>query len=233
MRRKDESGADAGLARYALRTRIYHYTFNILPFTAITIATQQFSRDSGRQKIDAALTILRNYRTQHATRMRNLLRKEEIYGVSICDCRNEFSARRGRTIAKGRLLKYLRQRERREERKKEEHKVNAGLIKCLHTTLYIHHYIFSKDYPFAAITIATPRLSRPAGQQKINGALATLRMGEPAPAARILDKLREEGVYGVNIRDHHDKYSQQRSEAIAKKRLLDYFTQIESEEKNE
>ena len=37
------------------------------------------------------------------------LRKQGIYGVSICDWRDQFSRKRGRTIAKGRLLKHLKE----------------------------------------------------------------------------------------------------------------------------
>jgi hypothetical protein len=35
------------------------------------------------------------------------LRKRGIYGISICDSRDQFSRKRGRIIAKGRLFKHL------------------------------------------------------------------------------------------------------------------------------
>jgi len=45
-----------------------------------------------------------------ATWMMIELRKLGYYGVAICDRRDNFSRKRGRIIAKGRLLKYLRAR---------------------------------------------------------------------------------------------------------------------------
>ena len=45
---------------------------------------------------------------QPATWMMAEMREFEYYGVAICDNRDNFSRKRGRIIAKGRLLKYLR-----------------------------------------------------------------------------------------------------------------------------
>ena len=45
-----------------------------------------------------------------ATFMMKELREMGYYGIAICDRRDNFSRKRGRIIAKGRLLKYLRSR---------------------------------------------------------------------------------------------------------------------------
>lgn len=120
MRKKDEQKADAGLSMFLVKPKIYHYTFNVLPFTAITIAAHGFSWDIGRQRIDEALLELWNHEPAPATRTLRLLRANNIHGVAICDYGDQFNARRGRTIAKGRLLKHLKHIK--EEKKKRNEK---------------------------------------------------------------------------------------------------------------
>jgi len=44
-----------------------------------------------------------------SSRLLDSLKEEGIYGVAICDKRDQFNKQRGRTIAKGRLLKHLKE----------------------------------------------------------------------------------------------------------------------------
>lgn len=121
MKRKDERMADAGLAKFLVKPKIYHYTFNVSHFTAITLAAHGFSWDIGRQGIDEALIKVWNQNEPApATRTLRHLRAEGIYGVTICDYGDQFDSRRGRTIAKGRLLKHLRQEDEGKRKRNEK-----------------------------------------------------------------------------------------------------------------
>lgn len=46
-----------------------------------------------------------------ATQFLQRMRKENFYGISVCDKRDTFNRQRGRIIAKGRFLKYLKKKE--------------------------------------------------------------------------------------------------------------------------
>lgn len=113
MKKKDERMADEGLAKFLVKPKIYHYAINVNPFTAITIAAHGFSWDIGRKRIEEALIELWKHKDNPAPATKTLrhLRAEGIYGVAICDYGDRFNSRRGRTIAKGRLLKHLKEME--------------------------------------------------------------------------------------------------------------------------
>ena len=111
MKKKDERNADLGLKQLGITPRIYHFTIHVKPFTAITIVTSSFSWNIGRLRIDEALTDVWNHKLEPApaTRTLRFFRAEGIYGISICDSSDHLNRQRGRTIAKGRLLKHLKQ----------------------------------------------------------------------------------------------------------------------------
>jgi len=108
MKKKDERIADFGLKQLGVTPHIYHFEHRVEPFTAITIADNIMSWVTVRGAIDDILsTILPCILQEKATRLREELEQWGIYGVSICDSRDGFNRQRGRTIAKGRLLKHL------------------------------------------------------------------------------------------------------------------------------
>jgi len=108
MKKKDEKMADLGLKQLGVNPQIYHFDSRTKPFTAITIAENVFSWVSIRTTLDDILTrVLPAYPHEKATKLRLELAQRNIFGVSICDSGDYFNRRRGRTIAKGRLLKHL------------------------------------------------------------------------------------------------------------------------------
>ena len=112
MKKKDEKIADSGLKRLGITPRIYHFETRVKPFTAITIAVELLSWTSLRAALDDInMNILPFLPHEKATQLREALARRGIHGVSICDSRDEFNRQRGRTIAKGRLLKQLKQEE--------------------------------------------------------------------------------------------------------------------------
>ena len=112
MKKRDEKMADLRLKQLGVNPQIYHFEYRVEPFTAITIADNIMSWATVRGAIDDILsTILPCILHEKATRLREELEQWGIYGVSICDRRDQLNRQRGRTIAKGRLLKHLKQKE--------------------------------------------------------------------------------------------------------------------------
>lgn len=108
MKKKDEREADLGLKQLGVTPRIYYFETAVSPFTAIIIAEDCFSRESVRARLDHVLSnVLPALLHEKATRLRKELAQENIYGVAICDQRDTLYRQRGRTIAKGRLLKHI------------------------------------------------------------------------------------------------------------------------------
>jgi hypothetical protein len=90
MKNKPEQKLDAELEqRLRVNIRIYHFRKDVGPYTSITIVTNSVTSKNRMREILM------------------ILRKLEIYGVSICDRRDTFNRQRGRIIAKGRLLKHF------------------------------------------------------------------------------------------------------------------------------
>jgi len=121
MKKKDERIADLGLKQLGVNPQIHHFETEVGPFTAITIAEDALlqsyeNRIMVRRIIDKIVWgILPSYPHEKATKLRSVLAKRNIFGVSICDSRDYFNRQRGRTIAKGRLLKHLKQLKKRSE----------------------------------------------------------------------------------------------------------------------
>jgi len=115
MKNKTEKKLDEEFEQFGVKPRIYHFTEGIAPFAAITIAEdcQLSNRDSMRVVLDNVFK--REYLWMRkccpATRFIRGLALMHIYGVAICDKRDQFNRQRGRIIAKGRLLKHLKEDE--------------------------------------------------------------------------------------------------------------------------
>lgn len=106
--KKDEKLADARLKQLGVTPRIYHFEKDTGPFTAITIADTRWSWDEMRRIIDFILSsVISRFEHERSSMMRQELRDRHIYGVAICDYRDQLNRQRGRTIAKGRLWKHL------------------------------------------------------------------------------------------------------------------------------
>ena len=109
MKKKDERNADLGLKQLGVSPRIYHFETHVEPFTAITITPETMTWANVRTILDIIIYHdLPIYPFEKATRLREKLREKGIWGVAICDPRDELNRQRGRTIAKGRLLKHIR-----------------------------------------------------------------------------------------------------------------------------
>ena len=119
MKKKDEKMADLGLKQLGVKPQIYHFVTGVKPFTAVTIAANIMSWATARSALDGIVQgILPTCPHEKATRLRlELAQQFLVYGVSICDTGDSFNRRRGRTIAKGRLLKRLRTKQKDFERR--------------------------------------------------------------------------------------------------------------------
>lgn len=119
MKTKLEEQLDAEFEKMGVKLHVYHFTSDVLPFTAVTIADDcvvplggsKESWKSMRGIIDNTLT--REYlwmrKCSPATRFIQGLKLSHIYGIAICDKRDQFNRQRGRIISKGRLLKHLKE----------------------------------------------------------------------------------------------------------------------------
>ena len=118
-----EQKIDKTLEELGVRPYVYHiraygkepHRRSLWVFNAITIAdTRQMRSADVENDIAKLMDGLANARMLYgesihpATWMMKELRDLGYYGVSICDRRDNFSRKRGRMIAKGRLLRYLR-----------------------------------------------------------------------------------------------------------------------------
>ena len=110
MKKKDEELADSRLEELGIEPKIFLYDLNIAPFRAIIIAETRETRITIRAMLDdISSNVLTTIIHEKATRLREELRRRGIYGVAICDIRERYNLPLGRTIAKGRLWKHLKQ----------------------------------------------------------------------------------------------------------------------------
>ena len=108
MKNKLENKIDEELAKINVRPRIFHYTKDVAPFTAVTIAeTEGGTWTEINDILRINLCYICELPYNKATNLRVGLERYAIFGVAICDKRDQFNRQRGRVIAKGRLLKYL------------------------------------------------------------------------------------------------------------------------------
>lgn len=123
MRSKLEQKIDKELENLGIHVWVYHIRAygegsqrRILgSFNSITIADVQHKLTSDIERdVGEAIENLIRERMMHgvdihpATFVMKVLREFGYYGIAICDRRDNFSRKRGRIIAKGRLLKHLR-----------------------------------------------------------------------------------------------------------------------------
>ena len=110
MKKKDERKADFGLKQLGITPRIYIFEKNVKPFTAITIAEDRLTWAGVRRELDNIIPRVNIHLHEKATRLLKELRLKDLYGVAICDIQEpNINRRLGRTIAKGRLLKHLKE----------------------------------------------------------------------------------------------------------------------------
>jgi hypothetical protein len=108
MKKRDEQLADSRLEKMGIAPSIYHFDVPVYPFRAITIADTQWGWDVVRKMIEGIVTgPVSKVIHERSTLMMQELHDRGIYGVAICDARDQLNRQRGRTIAKGRLWKHL------------------------------------------------------------------------------------------------------------------------------
>ena len=108
-RSRRERALDVKFGRMGVKPRVYHFTKNMYPFRAITIATNTWYKEDISEILDtiSARTNFWIHGRGPATQMLQKLRAVSIYGIGICDKSDQFSKRTGRMKAKGRLLQHL------------------------------------------------------------------------------------------------------------------------------
>jgi hypothetical protein len=117
----DKELGDLGVKPYLYHIRAYGKGSQrklLRTFKAITLVGLRYEKTANIE-LDIAKSMINmmNARMIHgnevqpATFMLEELRKLGYYGVAICDRRDNFSRKRGRIIAKGRLLRYLQRKE--------------------------------------------------------------------------------------------------------------------------
>jgi hypothetical protein len=91
---------------------IYHFRNKLFRFRAITIADPvDVLWKTMDEMVDRVFLEEKMWQVPYfpATKILTALRRRGIYGVAICDSRDQFNKQRGRIIAKGRLLKHLKE----------------------------------------------------------------------------------------------------------------------------
>lgn len=116
MKKRDEMKADLGLKQLEINLGIYHFQTGVTPFTAITIVDNEKSwadiksiLDNIKSKINWDTEMFYFSTVQYFYEM---LHENHIYGFALCSRDEYFNRQLGRTIAKGRLLKYLKEQTR-------------------------------------------------------------------------------------------------------------------------
>ena len=109
MKNKIEQKLNAALEELGIEARVYHYLKDVEPFTAVTIVEDRLTWAGIRRELDKYFHHPKRaeWLFLSATHLLVQLRRGGVYGVAICDKRDQFSRPRGRRIAKGRLLKHL------------------------------------------------------------------------------------------------------------------------------
>ena len=111
MKKRDEKLVDSRLEKMGIEPRIYHFEVSVWPFRMITIANTRWNWGEVRRIIDFILAnVVSRFEHERSTMMLQELRNRGIYGVAICEQRDQLNRQRGRTIAKGRLWKHLQQK---------------------------------------------------------------------------------------------------------------------------
>ena len=115
MKSKAEEKLDKAFERIGVKPLIYHFT-DVYLFRGVTVATDNHKytwKDIKKYIEDDAWEsrIVSEYgRATHL--IKKLQVKYDLYGVAICDKRDNFSRQEGRNRARGRLLQHLLKEER-------------------------------------------------------------------------------------------------------------------------
>lgn len=110
MKKKDEQIVDARLKQLGVTPRIYHFVKDVKSFNAITIVDDVCTWKQAKREIDSLLAD-EGSECWHgsSTLLKKKLCQRGIYGVATFCGYQKFNRRIGRTIAKGKLAKYLKQ----------------------------------------------------------------------------------------------------------------------------
>ena len=115
MKNKLEDKLDQGFARLNVNPYVHHFIHEYRPFTAITIVDAIWDRKNVARVLDFFInnmdTDANDMLFPASKYLSTSLRKNHIYGFALCSLQDQFNRQRGRIIAKGRLLKYLKQKE--------------------------------------------------------------------------------------------------------------------------
>lgn len=109
-RSKREQVLDAQFACMGIKPKVYHFTENVEPFHAITIATKNETKQEMEKRLNVYLVFANVQKHNKATYVLLQLNNSKVYdasGVAICDKRDVFNKSRGRMIAKGRLMQHI------------------------------------------------------------------------------------------------------------------------------
>ena len=103
-----ERKLDEQFAAMGIKLRVYHFTKDIKPFKAVTIATEKHTWGFINNLLICVQNTHRYPSYQRpATTLRYRLLREGVYGIAICYKSDQFSKRTGRMKAKGRLMQHL------------------------------------------------------------------------------------------------------------------------------
>ena len=114
MKKKDEQIADLRLKQLGVMPSTFHFVNDVAPFNAITIVDENNTWLSARGELTNLLSKYEGTECWHgsSTYLERRLHQRGIHGVALFCGRNKFNRRIGRTIAKGKLAKYLEQERR-------------------------------------------------------------------------------------------------------------------------
>ena len=112
MKSKDEIEVDNEFDKLGIKPRVYHFTKPIFTFNAITIVTNDKNKSwkSIAEDIRKSLEDISRYEFNQSTEFLIEMAIRDYYGIAICNKRDTFNRQRGRTIAKGRLLKHIKKK---------------------------------------------------------------------------------------------------------------------------
>jgi len=116
MKNKLEQKLDKEFKKMGIKPYIHHFMQEVPPFAGFTIATlNQTTYLMILHRIQNSIwryTALTECFNPASKLLIRLAIDDNLHGVSICDRRDQYSKKRGRIIAKGRLLKHLKGRAR-------------------------------------------------------------------------------------------------------------------------
>jgi len=115
MKTKIEKKLDAEFDKLGVKVWILHFTEDVAPFNGITIVDD--CETSSWRNMRKILDIV--FKSEYiwvgdcclASRIIQGLRAYHIYGVAICNKRDQFNRELGRVISRGKLLKHIKENE--------------------------------------------------------------------------------------------------------------------------